>query len=280
MSSMKILIIITVIAVATAILVPIFISRYHSRHVSTERYQEMVTRKENLEIHLTLLKEQKDKYLDTIEALEKQKEDLEKKAHEVEDDYSPTLWEIAHLHESIKNENNKMDTIDKEIAERKEEIETIEEKIRELKALLPSYAGGWGVAPCFACDTLVLMANDSLKRISDVQIGEMVQVYNVESGMVVSKAVVATNSGEADYYYLINGNLKVTPPHPFYTNESKWIEVMDLKVGDKIRSLEGLTQITSIEKVNSGQRICNISVRDFHNFFVSANGVDFYLVQE
>ena len=92
--------------------------------------------------------------------------------------------------------------------------------------------------------------------------------------------VTATNSGEADYYYLINGNLKVTPPHPFFIAEGQWVKVTDLKVGDKIRSFQGLVEITSIEKVNSGQRICNISVRDFHNFFVSANGRDFYLVHE
>jgi len=92
--------------------------------------------------------------------------------------------------------------------------------------------------------------------------------------------VTATNNGEADHYYLINGNLKVTPPHPFFTTEGQWVKIADLKVGDRIRSFQGLVEITSIEKVNSGQRICNISVRDFHNFFVSANGKDFYLVHE
>ena len=73
---------------------------------------------------------------------------------------------------------------------------------------------------------------------------------------------------------------KVTPPHPFFTAEGEWTKITDLKVGDKVRSPQGLVEITSIEKVNSGQRICNISVRHFHNFFVSANGKDFYLVQE
>ena len=53
-----------------------------------------------------------------------------------------------------------------------------------------------------------------------------------------------------------------------------------LKVGDKIRSVSGLVEITSIAKVNSSQRICNITVRDFHNFYVSADGRYFYLVRE
>ena len=108
----------------------------------------------------------------------------------------------------------------------------------------------------------------------------MVLAYDVETGKTLIAEVTATKSGEADYYYLINGNLKVTPPHPFFTAEGKWVKIVDLKVGDKVRSLQGLVEITSIEKVNSGQRICNISVGDFYNFFVSANGRDFYLVQE
>jgi hypothetical protein len=134
--------------------------------------------------------------------------------------------------------------------------------------------------PCFACDTLVLMADNSLKCISDVQVGDMIQAYDFDTGRTLIADVTATNNGEADHYYLINGNLKVTPPHPFFTAEGQWVKITSLKAGDKIRSFQGLVEITSIEKVNSGQRICNISVGDFHNFFVSANGKDFYLVHE
>lgn len=134
--------------------------------------------------------------------------------------------------------------------------------------------------PCFAEDTLVLMADNSLKRISEIQAGEMVKTYDTETGEILITDVVGTSSGEADYYYLINGDLKVTPPHPFFTAEGQWVRIADLKVGDKIRSVQGLVEIASIERVNSGQRICNISVRDYHNFFVSANGKDFYLVRE
>jgi len=47
----------------------------------------------------------------------------------------------------------------------------------------------------------------------------MVQAYDVETGQALIADVTATNHGEADHYYLINDNLKVTPPHPFFTAE-------------------------------------------------------------
>jgi hypothetical protein len=140
--------------------------------------------------------------------------------------------------------------------------------------------GGGGWWPCFACDTMVLMADNSVKYISDIQVGDMVQAFDVETGQTLTAEVTATDSGEADYYYLINGNLKVTPPHPFFTDEGQWVKITDLEVGNKIRSYQGLVEIISMEKINSGQRICNISVHGYNNFFVSANGKDFYLVKE
>ena len=179
--------------------------------------------------------------------------------------------EVDGLQQQINNKEAEIDEIGQRMEELNHEMEAIEATIITLMEFLPG---------CFACDTLVLMADNSLKRISDVQVGEMVLAYDVDTGQTVVAEVTATNSGEADHYYLINGNLKVTPPHPFFTAEGKWVKIPDLKVGDKVRSLQGLVEITSIERVNSGQRICNIGVGDFHNFFVSANGKDSYLVQE
>ena len=139
---------------------------------------------------------------------------------------------------------------------------------------------GCGGLPCFAGDTFVLMADGSVRAISDINVGEMVWAYDTVTGENVVAEVTGTNSGEADYYYLINGDLKVTPPHPFYTVDGEWVRVEDLKVGDIIRSFGGTVVINSIERVASGQPIYNISVGEHHNFYVSANGQDFYLVKE
>jgi len=136
------------------------------------------------------------------------------------------------------------------------------------------------VPPCFSADTLVLMGDDSTKHISEIQLGDMVKSYDVASGQVIVKEVVTTNNGQSDHYYVINGNLKVTPPHPFFTLDRGWVPVESLQVGDQIKSVDGITTVTSVELVLEGQVIYNIRVEESGNFFVSANGNDFYLVHQ
>jgi len=134
--------------------------------------------------------------------------------------------------------------------------------------------------PCFSADTLVLMGDDSTKHISEIQLGDMVKSYDVASGQVIVKEVVTTNNGQSDHYYVINGNLKVTPPHPFFTLDRGWVPVESLQMGDQIKSVDGITTVTSVELVLEGQVIYNIRVEESGNFFVSANGNDFYLVHQ
>jgi hypothetical protein len=124
------------------------------------------------------------------------------------------------------------------------------------------------------------MADGSTKQISEIQVGDIVKSYDVDSGRVVDKAVVSTKNGQSDHYYIINGDLRVTPPHPFYTVDKGWVPVEGLQVGDQIRSIYGTTTIASVECVLEGQAIYNIGVEEFGNFFVSANGDDFYLVHQ
>jgi len=193
------------------------------------------------------------------------------------DTASSTQTEVENLQQQIADKQAEINNTNQRIEEVNSELTNIQETLDALSQL----SGGGGIGgPCFAYDTLVLMADNSLKHISDVQVGAKVQAHDAETGQTIVADVIATGNGEADYYYLINGDLKVTPPHPFFTAEGKWTKVEDLKVGDNIRSFQGQVEIASIEKVNSGQRVFNISVRYYHNFFVSANGEDFYLVQE
>ena len=55
------------------------------------------------------------------------------------------------------------------------------------------------------------------------------------------------------YYYVINGELKITNDHPVAVvkNDSlAWVRVKDLKVGDAMQSLSGIVEIKSINIVN------------------------------
>ncbi|NIQ40087.1 MAG: hypothetical protein GTN81_16110 [Proteobacteria bacterium] len=58
------------------------------------------------------------------------------------------------------------------------------------------------------------------------------------------------------------------------------MKVVDLKVGHRIKSMNVVTGITSIEKVKHPQLVYNIGVDGLHNFFVSVKGKNVFLVHE
>jgi len=135
-----------------------------------------------------------------------------------------------------------------------------------------------GPSGCLAYDTLVLMADDSVKRVIDVSVGDMVKARDLTDGKMVTRQVGAKYRGDQDHYYLINGALKVTGTHPVLTDSGKWVMVSDLKKGDKIVSLDNEIEITTFEKVKHDHRVYFLSVDNCHNYFVSAYGKHFYLI--
>ena len=133
---------------------------------------------------------------------------------------------------------------------------------------------------CFAADTLVMMADGSSKKIIVVKVGDNVKSFDIQAGKVMDTEVIKTKSGFAGHYYVVNGSLKVTPPHPFCTPDDKWVKIKDLREGQIVRDSSSVRKISSIEHKIEGQRIYNIHVKDNHNFFVSGDGKDFFLVKE
>jgi hypothetical protein len=133
---------------------------------------------------------------------------------------------------------------------------------------------------CFAADTLVMMADGSSKKIIAIKVGDDVKSFDIKAGKVMDTEVIKTKNGFAGYYYVVNGSLKVTPPHPFCTPDDKWVKIKDLKEGQIVRVNSSVRKISSIEHRIEGHRIYNIHVKDNHNFFVSGDGKDFFLVKQ
>jgi len=133
---------------------------------------------------------------------------------------------------------------------------------------------------CFAADTLVMMADGSSKKIIAIKVGDKVKSFDIQTGKVMNTEVINIKNGFAGYYYVINGGLKVTPPHPFCTPDNKWVKIKDLKEGQTVRVSGSVRKISSIEQKIEGRRIYNIYVKDNHTFFVSGDGKDFFLVKE
>jgi hypothetical protein len=141
----------------------------------------------------------------------------------------------------------------------------------------PASTGGIG---CFTPDIKVLMGDQTFKNIVDLKIGDLVQSFDIESGKKIVRKVTRVYTANQDHYYLINHNLKVTGSHPIITPEGKWKEVRKLKLGDKIQSdqVGKAIEITSIEKKDLNHRVYNFKVEEGHNYFVSPDGIEVYLV--
>ncbi|MBW2194268.1 MAG: tetratricopeptide repeat protein [Deltaproteobacteria bacterium] len=156
-------------------------------------------------------------------------------------------------------------------------IEAAESAQSEADAAAVQITGGGG-GDCFTYDTLVLMHDNTFKRIVDLRSGDMVQAYDVASNKKVVKQVTQTYRADQDHYYLINGVLRITGSHQVFIEPDRWVAVSDLKKGCKVRSLGDSVEITSIEKVQYDHRVYNFKVEESHNYFVSAHAKDLYLV--
>jgi hypothetical protein len=145
---------------------------------------------------------------------------------------------------------------------------------RGAREQMDASAGG----ECFTADTWVWMANNTFKRIIDLEIGDRVQTFDVGIGKMIPKPVTNLYYAHQNHYYLINDVLKTTAQHPFFTAEGTWKVAGKLNVGDHIRSDAKSIVIRSIERIASKHTVYNFRVADSHNYFVSPDREELYLV--
>lgn len=129
---------------------------------------------------------------------------------------------------------------------------------------------------CFTPDTLVLMES-GYKRIADIKAGDRVLSVDSKGNRAVNEVVrhyILTNN----HYYIINGKIKVTARHLFYTSGGDK-RVQDLQTGDRIRMSDGTFEaIVSKERIAGDLTVYNLDVAENDNFFVSSDGSRGYLV--
>ena len=131
---------------------------------------------------------------------------------------------------------------------------------------------------CFTADTRVLMADNTFKRIIDVETGDHVQTLDIRAGRITPKPVTNLYYAHQDHYYLINLKLRTTAQHPFFAAEGTWKKARELRVGDRIVSDGEPIGISSIKRIKLDHIVYNFRVADSHNYFVSPDGTDLYVV--
>lgn len=103
---------------------------------------------------------------------------------------------------------------------------------------------------------------ESLKK------GDLVKSYDTKVEAKVDSEVTETFLHKNhDGYLVINGNIKTTSNHPFYSN-GDWVDAGELSVGDKILHVDGLEHtIESIENYDDTIDVYNIEVDGNHNYY-------------
>jgi PKD repeat protein len=125
---------------------------------------------------------------------------------------------------------------------------------------------GNGGNGCFIKGTLIHLPS-GMKSIEDIKVGDVVTSFDVGTSSVVNSKVTETFVHSDRYYMILNGNIKTTSVHPFYS-DGNWIEAGDLTIGDKILHVDGLEHtIETIELSDESVTVYNFEVDGTHNYF-------------
>jgi hypothetical protein len=144
-------------------------------------------------------------------------------------------------------------------------------------------------APCFVAGTMITLADGSMKKIEDVVAGDVVSTFdlvlNTKTENVVN-AVLSKSVNEIVEYKLDNGEvLKCTVDHPIFVEDKGWssfnsdlsnemysleTSVKQIEIGDKVKLLNGDSQIVDIIKHNEETIVYNLQdIENNHNFFAN-----------
>lgn len=126
---------------------------------------------------------------------------------------------------------------------------------------------------CFTGETLVATENGQ-KRIDEIQVGDKVWAYSVETGETELKTVTKVYVHAVDeilHLGTTEGNIDTTTNHPFYVLGKGWVAAGDLVSGDEVYNLDGTTAVVLgswLEKLDAPILVYNLEVEDFNSYFV------------
>ena len=127
---------------------------------------------------------------------------------------------------------------------------------------------------CFIAGSKVLMADGTQKNIEEVKSGDRVVSYDVQNKKFYNtnvKKLFKHTIKDAYYEIVLRDGTKINPTnnHPILTDEGFktiliWDKYPELKVGDKVQTINGYSEIVSIDKIKVSKRtpVFNIDVRD------------------
>jgi hypothetical protein len=127
---------------------------------------------------------------------------------------------------------------------------------------------------CFAAGTPV-QTSCGTRRIETLAIGDRVLSQHPATGELTFRPVLATTvrPGAQTFRIVIDGETIVaTGIHRFWKAGEGWIMARDLKAGDRLRKVDGVATVQSIEP-DATQNVYNLNVAENRAFFVGKTGV-------
>ncbi|MDX2602880.1 polymorphic toxin-type HINT domain-containing protein [Streptomyces caniscabiei] len=153
-------------------------------------------------------------------------------------------------------------------------------------AVLGYLGGAMGARPCnsFVPGTEVLMADGTTKRVEDVKTGDRILATDPRTGRTTAKTVTAeiTGKGRKNLVRItlsieVDGKKKTaaitaTDGHPFWVPAlGTWTDATELTAGERLRTSTGaLVEITAIDRWTQAATVHNLTVADFHTYYVLA----------
>ena len=105
------------------------------------------------------------------------------------------------------------------------------------------------------------------KSIDKLKEDDIVYAFDLETNSVVTSFVTDTFISETDSFIILNDDIRCTPNHRFYSNNS-WTEIGKLSIGDKIFYIDNTEHIIeSIKFVEESIKVYNIEVDKYNNYF-------------
>jgi len=181
-------------------------------------------------------------------------------------------WVKLDGHETYEDAANRHYT---NAAATEKEIERLKKKrdrLEQERQTIISQSGG-----CFLPDTLVTMADGSVKPFVEIRPGDRVLTYDIGYQITVSKPVVDVYTVEGNHLYTINGELAATGTERLLSGTG-WKRVRDLRKGDKVRIDGRMITIVSVDYHRAHHTLYNMQVDDSHNFYVVTDSGTRYLV--
>jgi len=129
---------------------------------------------------------------------------------------------------------------------------------------------------CFGPETLILMADSSLKAIKDIRVGDTVMTWDFVKESTQFAMVEDITRVRRESYYVVDG-VQVTAEHPYYTGPGQFTEVQDLEKGTPVASYyHGVEFIPVAEfvKVDKPGDFFNLVVGKTNLFFVQSGRND------